>query len=131
MPIPENIIWELVKHQIRQQEEKDFFGREYKDNGLVFCSEDGGQLDPRSFTRKYERLLKKAGIPKTTFHNLRHTVATLLLEAGEEMKTVQEFLRHARLNITADIYTTVTEKLKKKASAKINDILFNGKPARE
>ncbi|MEW6424324.1 MAG: tyrosine-type recombinase/integrase [Bacillota bacterium] len=131
MPTPENIIWELVKHQIRQQEERDFFSKEYRDNGLVFCSENGGQLDPRAFTRRYERLLKKAGIPKTSFHNLRHTFATLLLEAGEEMKTVQELLRHARLNITADIYTTVTEKLKKKASAKINDILFNGKPGRE
>ncbi|MCL6447610.1 MAG: site-specific integrase [Armatimonadetes bacterium] len=131
VPIPENIVWELVKHQIRQQEEKGFFQGEYQDNGLVFCSENGGQLDPRAFTRRYERLLKKAGIPKTSFHNLRHTFATLLLEAGEEMKTVQELLRHARLNITADIYTTVTEKLKKKASAKINDILFNGKPGRE
>ncbi len=131
VPIPENIVWELVKHQIRQQEEKDFFGKEYRDNGLVFCNENGGQLDPRAFTRRYERLLKKAGIPKTSFHNLRHTFATLLLEAGEEMKTVQELLRHARLNITADIYTTVTEKLKKKASAKINKILFNGKAGRE
>ncbi|MCL6447885.1 MAG: tyrosine-type recombinase/integrase [Armatimonadetes bacterium] len=75
--------------------------------------------------------VKKAGIPKTSFHNLRRTFATLLLEAGEEMKTMQELLRHARLNITADIHTTVTEKLKKKATAKINEILFNGKAGRE
>ncbi|MDQ0285665.1 site-specific recombinase XerD [Desulfofundulus luciae] len=62
-----------------------------------------------------------------SFHTLRHTFATLLLEAGEEMKTVQEILRHTRLSTTADIYTKVTEKLKKKAANKINDILSQRK----
>ncbi|MEW5899474.1 MAG: tyrosine-type recombinase/integrase [Bacillota bacterium] len=110
----------MVKHQIRQQEEKGFFQGKYQDNGLVFCSEDGRQLDPRNFTKRYARLLRKAGIPEVSFHNLRHTSATILLEQGEDLKVVQENLRHTRLNVTADIYTTVIEKLKKRAAARLN-----------
>jgi integrase len=67
--------------------------------------------------------LKKAGVPDVGFPALRYTFATLLLEAGEETKTVQEILRHTRLSTTADIYTKVTDKLKTKAATKINNIL--------
>lgn len=122
VPIPEDIVWELIKHQIRQQEEKDFFQGKYQDNGLVFCGEDDRQLDPRSFTKHYARLLRKAEIPVVSFHNLRHTYATILLEQGKDLKVVQENLRHTRLNVTADIYATVTEKLKKRAAARLNGL---------
>jgi integrase len=127
VPMPETALKELRAHRKRQNEERLFFGTRYHSNDLVFCTEDGRQLDPKNFFRRYKRLLQKAGVPDVSFHTLRHTFATLLLEAGEEMKTVQEILRHAKLSTTADIYTKVSEKLKKRASAKINDILSQRK----
>lgn len=122
VPIPEDVLRELRAHRKRQNEERLFFAQNYHNNGLVFCTEDGRQLDPRNFTKRYARQLKKAGIPEVSFHTLRHTYATILLEQGEDLRVVQENLRHTRLNVTADIYATVTEKLKKRAAARLNGL---------
>ena len=127
VPIPEDAVKELKAHRSRQAQERLFFGQAYHDNGLVFCSEDGRQLDPRNFTKRYGRLLKQAELPEVSFHTLRHTFATLMLAEGEEMRTVQEILRHTRLGTTADIYVSVTEKLKKNAAIKTNNILKKAK----
>ncbi len=49
---------------------------------------------------------KRAGITKRlTWHTFRHTFSTLLKANGEDIKTVQELLRHASTRITMDIYT--------------------------
>lgn len=130
VPIPKVVLEELKRHRARQEEEKAFWGQAYQDNGLVFCTEDGKPLDPANFFRRYKRILKRAGLPAVSFHTLRHTFATLLLEAGEEMKTVQELLRHTVIDVTADIYTQVTKRLKKKVSAKVEEILKGGDPDR-
>jgi len=45
------------------------------------------------------------------------------------LKTVQELLRHTRTDVTADIYSHVTERLKRKASAKVDEILGGGNPS--
>jgi site-specific recombinase XerD len=71
-------------------------GNRDKPEALVFANRHGGPLDPRAFTKRYETLLEKAGIPKTSFHSLRHTVAVLLLQAGEKAKNVQDLLGHEK-----------------------------------
>jgi integrase len=123
VPIPEDIIKELKTHRVRQNEEKLFFGEKYQHGDLVFCTEYGRQLDPRNFTKRHKRLLQQAGLPEISFHNLRHTFASLLLEAGEEMRVIQECLRHTKISTTANIYISVSEKLKKNAASKVNEIL--------
>jgi len=116
---------ELKAHRARQAQEKLFLGQAYEDNDLVFCQPNGKPLDPRGFTKKYARLLEAAGVPKVGFHALRHTFGTLLLEAGEDMRTIQEVLRHTRISTTADIYVEVTDKLKKRAADRIDAVLNN------
>ncbi|WP_330619220.1 tyrosine-type recombinase/integrase [Vallitalea guaymasensis] len=47
------------------------------------------------------------------FHSLRHTHATMLLEAGANIKDIQDRLGHAKLSTTMDTYSHVTKKMKK------------------
>lgn len=77
-------------------------------NDYVFASERGGKLTERTAQKVFENALVKAGIKKeATFHSLRHSFATHLLENGVDVRYVQELLGHANIR-TTQIYTKVT-----------------------
>jgi integrase len=59
--------------------------------------------------------LRNAGVPSVTLYALRHTAATLLLEAGVPMKVVQERLGHSTMMLTADTYSHVSATLQQRA----------------
>ena len=82
-------------------------------NAPVFINRNGGRLTPRSFQRNLKDYLEAAGLPPDfTPHKLRHSFATHLLDAGADLRSVQEMLGHADLG-TTQIYTHVsTERMK-------------------
>lgn len=86
---------------------------------MVFCTENGYYIDPKTFGDFYTRTLKKAGIEHKTFHALRHTFATRALEAGAPHKVVSEILGHSSTQITLDTYTHVSPELQSNAMEKI------------
>jgi site-specific recombinase XerD len=86
---------------------RDFIiGKESDD--FVFSSEQGGSLTTRTAQKIFEHALRKSGIMKSaTFHSLRHSFATHLLENGVDIRFVQELLGHNNIR-TTQIYTHVT-----------------------
>lgn len=84
-------------------------GREY-----LFLSERGGKLSSRTAQLVFQQALGKAGIDKcATFHSLRHSFATHLLENGVDIRYVQELLGHQSIR-TTQIYTQLTSVALKK-----------------
>lgn len=123
IPLIAQIVKDLKAHKAKQAEEKLFFGDKYMNNGLVFCTEDGRTLWPSNFNERYSKVLKAAGIEHKKLHALRHTFVSLLAESGEDMKTIQELAGHSSIAVTADIYTHVFERTKRKAVNHLEDIL--------
>lgn len=96
----------LKHHRARQAEEKLKVGTPYEDSRLVFAGEGGGLINPSNLRqRSFAALLKKAGLPHITFHDLRHTCASLLFQRNVHPKLVQELLGHASVAITLDTYS--------------------------
>jgi len=123
IPIPDEVMAALKEHKKKQNEEKLFLGQAYQNDGLVFATEEGKLIEPRNLARKFETLLRAAGLPKIKFHGLRHGFATMLLEANEHPKNVQILLGHSTITTTLDIYSHVDIDIKKKAVEKISAIL--------
>ena len=83
-----------------------------------------------SLTKQTDRFLqpaaKRAGITKwVRFHTFRHTCSTLLKANGEDVKVVQELMRHANVSTTMNIYTKALTSAKREAQSRVVDVLLD------
>ena len=71
---------------------------------------------------------KTAGITgKVGWHTFRHSFATILKSHGEDVKTVQELLRHANSSITMNLYAQAVTDIKRSAQSKVARLVFEPK----
>lgn len=124
LPLSDDLINQLKKLRIKQLENKLTFGSEYHINSfdgieydLICIQRNGKFMVPNDVRDRLKYLLKRNKIDKNIrWHDLRHTSATLLLENGVAMKTIQKRLGHASMSTTSDIYSHVTEKMDREAT---------------
>jgi integrase len=90
---------------------------------LVFCRPDGNGRDPDVLSHQFGDLVRQAGLPKIRLHDLRHTHATLALQAGVHPKVVQERHGHASVKVTLDTYSHVMPPMHQEAAARVAAIV--------
>lgn len=99
--------------------------RDWIDTGLVFTNVRGGPVESGEINRALTRALELAGLPHIRVHDLRHTVASILLEAAVHPKVVQELLGHSTIRLTLDTYSHLTPGLHQQA-ARTMDLVLAG-----
>lgn len=97
----------LQKWREHQNEERAFFGADYHPGNYVFTFEDGRPPHPDSIRQRFDRLAAVAGLPRITFHDLRHSYATAALKAGVNPKIVSERIGHADVGFFLQTYAHV------------------------
>lgn len=113
---------EALKDQKKYQiEERMRYGSLYHETNFVCTKDNGDPVLPGSIKYKAGEVRKKLGFD-FNFHSLRHTHATMLLENGAKMKTVQERLGHSKIATTMDTYAHVTKSEKKNTVNLIEEI---------
>ncbi len=111
--IDEDTVEVLRGWAIRQAAELEFVGRS---SALVATRADGAALHPQTLALIFKRAVKDSGLADIGLHGLRHTHATMLLEAGVPLKVVSERLGHSSIAITADTYQHVLDHMQDKAA---------------
>jgi integrase len=98
--------------------------------GLVFTTQVGTALSPRNVDRAWERLCEKAGVPGVRLHDLRHACASYALANGADIKTVQQYLRHARVT-TTQLYLHAIEEVPRGAADAMDDVIAGLRATRQ
>ncbi len=91
---------------------------------FVIHQKDGSPIKPDSMTQKWQRFLKTHKLPKIRLHDLRHSNATALIQAGVNPRVVQQRLGHSDVNITLNTYTHVLPEMDVEAAEKLESILL-------
>lgn len=127
--LPEVLVELLADHQRQQVEERQIWGEEWADHGLVFPAERGTPLEPRNLHRHFKLALKRAGLPVTTrFHDLRHSCATFLIAQGVHPRVVMEILGHSQISLTMNTYGHVQSETQRDATSKVAGMFGKRKP---
>ena len=91
--------------------------------GLIFCNADGTPYTKRQLRDNWLKYQEKYDVHLTA-HQLRHAYATMLFEAGIDIKDAQELMGHSDINLTRQIYTHIRTERKEETASKLNSFSF-------
>lgn len=118
--IPVSLVETLKEHQARQAIEL-----QENEDELVFPSGAGKRHSAYTVIHQvFEPALKRAGLRKVRFHDLRHSYAAALISAGENPKWVQKQLGHSSIQIILDIYGHLLPDAEREASERLEAVLM-------
>jgi len=104
LPLLPQIASMLLHMKEQENINRQLFGKEYHENLYIFKWPDGRPYIPHYISYKFSELLKQHGLPRIRFHDLRHSCASMLIANDFTLKDIQDWLGHANIAMTADIY---------------------------
>lgn len=130
LAIPSDVAPLLQAHRVRQMEWRLKAGAQWIDTGLVFTTRWGRPIDGTNLTHRYQRLCAEHGIRRTSWHDLRHTAATLMAAAGIRPEEARDQLGHASIRTTLGIYSHALPDHKRRIADTMSDALRAMREAR-
>jgi len=124
LKLSERLVDILKKEKNKQKRNKLSLGKDYKDNNLVCCHDNGEMFHPSCLSRDFAEILKQNKLEHIRFHDLRHSLATNLLNTNTPMKVTSEILGHSNISITMDLYSHVTADTQKNALESLDKAVF-------
>jgi integrase len=124
--LPALAVAALQRLKSAQAAERLKAGASWQDNGLVFTTAQGTPLELRNVRRHFKQLCEAAKVPTVRLYTCRHTVITLLLAAGENVKAVASSVGHANPNMTLNVYAHALPDSGGKLAATMDRLLVIG-----
>ena len=103
--IPPATVEVMRAHKVRQLEQRMKLGQgKPADDALVFPELDGSHMDPDKLSKRWARACKALALSRIDFHGIRHTHASVLIAAKEDILKISRRLGHSKPSVTLDIY---------------------------
>lgn len=109
----------------KQKLQKEIAGSKWVDNDLVFPNTIGNPRDASQTRSSLNSIIKKSGVKQIRFHDLRHTAASLLLNANVPLSKVSQLLGHSTMITTARVYYHFIRD-KSREISKVMDVMIPG-----
>ncbi len=122
-PILNDVLPILNRLKNQQNEYKKLFGNCYNDTNFIFTKEDGSAYYPAYPYHELMKVIKKHNFPTIRWHDLRHSCASMLLEKGWSMKDISDWLGHADIGTTMNIYAHLSMEHKRKMADGLTGML--------
>jgi integrase len=110
----------LLKLKKYNDDLKRIMGKSFNKYDFVIFNERGNPIEPRTYEDIFDRYAEKAGIENASFHSLRHTFATRIIEKGCDAKTLSKLMRHAQPSTSMNMYVHTFERTKQNAISLLN-----------
>lgn len=123
LPLTDGVKKYLLELKAHQENMAMIMGDCYHKSEYICCYDDGKEIRPDYVTHKFGKILANSNLPKIRFHDLRHSAASLLINAGFNLKEVQEWLGHSNIATTGNIYSHLQYASKVNMANRFNELL--------
>jgi integrase len=120
------MVSELKRIRKEQLKIKLQLGAAWQDSNLICCRADGSPWNPSTVSKKFPEALARHGLPTIRLHDLRHSHATILHEAGADAKDIADRLRETP-QVASDTYIDITAKRKRIIADTFDQAIFGPK----
>ena len=125
VPIGNSVVATLREWQRQHQEHTRLRGESWTEDAYVLCHMTGEEIHPSTLSHDFLEAVRACKTAQVSFHDLRHTHATILLESGAPMKVIAERLGHNSTRMAEETYTHLRETIQRDAVEMIEKAFRN------
>lgn len=123
LKLPASVFDLLRQYKAQQAQDRLKMGDRWKDTDRLFTAYDGQPIGNSTPLKWLDEFFERTGLRKVTIHSFRHLNASLLINAGVDVKTVSATLGHSQVSTTLNIYAHTFAQAQARASEAVADAL--------